>query len=61
LPEPTLRAPVVVLTPVVGVTTPKVRGIGFRQVPKCRSCRIRHERHYAESRIMPTAHATLAT
>ena len=28
--------PVVVLTPVVAVTTPKVRGLGFRQVPRWR-------------------------
>ena len=36
VPEPTLRVPVVVLAPVVAVTTPKVRGVGFRQVPKWR-------------------------
>ena len=36
VPEPTLQVPVVVLAPVVAVTTPKVRGVGFRQVPKWR-------------------------
>jgi hypothetical protein len=35
-PEPTPQVPVVVLAPVVAVTTPKVRGVGFRQVPKWR-------------------------
>ena len=37
------RVPVVVLAPVVSVTTPKVRGVGFRQVPKWRM-RCGHER-----------------
>ena len=36
IPEPAPQVPVVVLTPVVAVTTPKVRGVGFRQVPKWR-------------------------
>ena len=31
-----LQVPVVVLAPVVAMTTPKVRGVGFRQVPKWR-------------------------
>jgi hypothetical protein len=36
VPEPTPQVPVVVLAPVVAVTTPKVRGVGFRQVAKWR-------------------------
>src|SRR6516164_1190280 len=36
VPEPTLQVPVVVLAPVVAMTTPRVRGVGFRQVPKWR-------------------------
>jgi hypothetical protein len=35
--------PVVVLTPVVAVIAPKVRGVGFRQVPKWRM-KCGHER-----------------
>jgi hypothetical protein len=35
-PEPSLQVPVVVLAPVVAMTTPRVRGVGFRQVPKWR-------------------------
>src|SRR5947208_618553 len=36
VPEPLPQVPVVVLAPVVAVTTPKVRGVGFREVPKWR-------------------------
>jgi hypothetical protein len=36
VPEPTPQVPMVVLGPVVAVTTPKVRGVGFRQVVKWR-------------------------
>src|SRR3989454_7030552 len=36
VPEPSPQVPVVVLATVVPVTTPKVRGIGFREVPKWR-------------------------
>ena len=43
VPAPVPRVPVVVLAPVVSVTTPKVRGVGFRQVPKWRM-RCGHER-----------------
>jgi len=36
IPDSVPQVPVVVLTPVVAATTPKVRGVGFRQVPKWR-------------------------
>ena len=36
MPEPSPHVPVVVLAPAVAVTTPKVRGVGFREVPKWR-------------------------
>ena len=36
MPEPSPHVPVVVLAPAVAVTTPKVRGVGFREVPNWR-------------------------
>ena len=36
MPEPSPQVPVVLLAPVVAVTTPKVRGVGFHQVAKWR-------------------------
>src|SRR5215472_14621072 len=36
VPEPSLQMPVVVMAPLVAVTTPNVRGVGFRQVAKWR-------------------------
>ena len=36
VPEPRPQVPVVVLAPVVAATTPKLRGVGFRQVAKWR-------------------------
>ena len=36
VPEPSPQVPVVLLAPVVAVTTPKVRGVGFHQVAKWR-------------------------
>ena len=36
VPEPSPQVPVVLLAPVVAMTTPKVRGVGFRQVAKWR-------------------------
>ena len=34
LPEPAPSVPIVLVAPVAQATTPKVRGVGFRQVPK---------------------------
>ncbi len=43
LPEPVPSVPIVLVAPVAQATTPKVRGVGFREVPKWRM-RCGHER-----------------
>lgn len=43
LPEPAPSVPIVLVAPVAQATTPKVRGVGFREVPKWRM-KCGHER-----------------
>lgn len=43
LPEPAPTVPIVLVAPVAQATTPKVRGVGFREVPKWRM-KCGHER-----------------
>ncbi len=48
LPKPARSVPLVLIAPVAGGTAPKVRGIGFREVPKWRM-KCGHERSQAVS------------